>query len=202
MKRFFNVISYLTGNTLKARKVADEVAKQLGKEVESATKHTINLAINEPFYPFMIPMETEWFKASVRIAESFYSVEIKHRKGEDAFLEDALFCVSFKCKDRVMFTKDRVAVVSKALGVPVYRQGFVDDETVEKYLLSDSVRSCLVKIDFQPLTRLFLNPIQLDATSKLKSPSTCAAQVRVFIELMEALAGARKPEKPKRKNKR
>jgi hypothetical protein len=185
-----------------AKKIAVEVAGLLGREVLPAAQHTINVAINEPLYPFTIPMDTEWFKASVRIAESFYSVELKHRKGERAFVEDALFCVSFKTKDRVMFTKDRVPVASRTLGVLVYRQGFVDDETVDKYLLCDPVRAALGKIDFKPLTRLFLSPIQLEASSKLKDPAACAAQVRVFMELMEAMAIARKPEKPKRTDKR
>jgi len=73
----------------------------------------------------------------------------------------------------------------------------VDDETVERYLLSESVRGCLAKVDFKLLARLFLSPIQLEATSKLKDPSACIAQVRVFMELLNSLACARKPEKEK-----
>lgn len=202
MKKQVNVVLSLTdddsgetGTSKEAARIAGEVAKQLGKEVESASQHRINFAINEPLYPFTIPMDSERFKASVRVAESFYAVEIKHRKGEKALREDALFCVSFKTKDRVMFTKDRVPVASNTLGVPVYRQGFVDDETVDKYLVCDPVQAVLGKIDFKPLTRLFLNPIQLEASSKLKDPAACAAQVRVFMNLMEALACARKREK-------
>ena len=198
MKKLINVIiSGLTNADDGAIRTSDAVAKKaeeiatlLGKAVQPATN------------PVAIPIDTDSFKASVRVAESFYAVEIKHRKGEAAFLEDALFCVSFKTKDRVMFTKDRVPVASRTLGVLVYRQGFVDDETVDKYLLCDPVRAALGKIDFKPLTRLFLSPIQLEASSKLKDPAACAAQVRVFMELMEALAIARKPEKPKRTDKR
>lgn len=209
MKKLVNVILSLTGDNSddageqpEAARIAGEVARQLGKEVESPKQHKFSFAINEPLYPFKIPMDNERFRALVRVAESFYAVEIKHRKAEAAFLEAALFCVSFKTKDRVMFTKDRVAVASKALGVPVYRQGFVDDETVAKYLLCDPVRAALAKVDFKPLTRLFLSPIQLEVSSKLKDPAACAAQVRAFVELMESLACARKPEKPQPKRKR
>lgn len=184
----------------KAMKVAEEVAKNVGDGVHPVSNRTI--AIGEPLYPLTISIDCAQFDASLRVAESKYSIEIKHRKGEEAFREDALFCVSFKNKDRTMFTMERVAVVTKELGVPVYRQGFLDDETVAKFLLCDPVRAVLAKIDFAPLTRLFLNPIQLTVSSKLKDPVACAAQVRVFMELMEALACARKLEEPQPKGKR
>ena len=195
-KKLFNIFVRLTEDDdanveeAEARKMAAEVAALLGSKILPTTQQ---LAINEPYCPFKIPMDSEQFQSSIRISESLYTVVIKHRRGEKAIREDALFCVSFKNKDRVMFTEDRVNGVSKELGVPVYRQGFIEDEVVAKHLLANGVRNCVGTIDFKPLTRFFLSPVQLEVTSMLASPSVAAAQVWRFQELMAALSLARKP---------
>ena len=179
-----------------------EQAVRIAKLLDSKVKPHDVIVLGESNRPFAVPLKLKDFKGNVFVGDTDHSVELKHRKGEKAFREDALFCVSFKSRYRTMFTKERVAVVSKELGVPVYRQSFIDDETVAKYLLCDPVRAVLAKIDFKPVTKLFLNPIQLEVSSKLKDPAACAAQVRAFVELMESLACARKPEKPQPKRKR
>ncbi len=173
---------------------ATEIARLLGGKVRPNQRHVINLALDEPAYGFEIPLDDKLFKARVCLAETAFSFGTKYRRGERAFLEEALFCVSFNVPDATMYTKDRVESVSRALGVAVYRQGFVEDEVVEKYLLAAPVRDCLARLDFKPLSRLFLSPIQLEANSKLGTPEDCAAQVRIFMDLMNALACARKPE--------
>jgi hypothetical protein len=174
---------------------ATEIARLLGSKVRPNKQHVINLTLDEPAYTFEIPLDDKRFKARVCLSEPSFSFDAKYRRGERALLEEALFCVSFNVPDAIMLTKDRVESVSKELGVSVYRQGFVEDEVVEKYLLSAPVRDCLGKIDFKPLSRLFLNPIQLEANSELSTPQACAAQVRVFLDLMNALDCARKREK-------
>ena len=72
---------------------------------------------------------------------------------------------------------------------------------VAKHLLADGVRNCVSTIDFKPLTRFFLSPVQLEVTSKLSFPSVCAAQVGRFQELMAALSLARKPGSAKQAGK-
>jgi hypothetical protein len=180
------------------QRLGNEVARLLGSKVASNKRHVVNLSLNEPIFRLAIPLDAEEFKASFRVAVSNYSFEWQHRRGENALRNDAMFYVTFKSPDRMMFTIDYVPNVSSALGVPVYRQGFVDDETIAKCLLSDSVRTCLARIDYKPLIRLFLSPIQLEASSRIDGPGACASQVRVFMELMEALACARKPESTKK----
>ena len=180
-------------NRKAAQKNAREIARLLGGKVVANPNI---LAVNEPLRPFVIPLRVEQFKATVYVSDTDYSCELKYRKGEAALLEEALFCVSFKTQDRIMFTKDRAAAVSKALGVDVYRQGFVRDKVVARYLLSDAVRHCLAKVDFEAVSKLFLSPIQLEAAAKFETASICAEQVRVLIELAKVLATARKPEKP------
>jgi hypothetical protein len=181
-----------------ARKHAHELAHLLdGKVLDNPQR----IAVNEPLRPFMIPLRVEQFQTSLYVSSSDYSFRMEHRKRTAAIKVDAMFCVSFKNQDRTMFTKDRVAAVSKALGVPVYRQGFVENETVARYLLCDSVSRCLLKIDFQPINRLFLSPIQLIAVSELKDPTVCVSQIRLFMKLMDSLACARKPDKSKRTGK-
>ncbi len=179
-------------NEQSAHQLAVEIAGTLGGK---AKRNSQQLLVNEPFCPWEITLDTEQFKARLCISDSLYSFKAKHRKGERALTPEALFCVTFKSQDRVMFTKDCVGKVSKALGVPVYRQGFVEDEIVEKWLLSKPVRDHIKRIDFGPLSRLFLSPIQMEATSQLTSASACASQVRLFMGLLDALASARKPKK-------
>lgn len=200
MKKFAQIEISIVDETETSKNVdtaTRDSAVKIAELLDRKAKPSEVVVLGEPNYSFVIALETKEFKGRVYVGDSTYSVELKHRKGEGAFLEQALFCVSFKTPDRIMFTKDRVAEVSRKLEVPVYRQGFVEDETVAKYLLEKSVHRSLAKIDFQPLDRLFLSPIHLEATSKLKDPSACAVQVRVLIELMNALACARKPQKEK-----
>ena len=177
---------------------AEEIGQLLGvRPVPSRC-----VVLGEPPRPFKLPLSNDQFTASLYVGSTSYSFEARHRRGEAAFLGEAMFCVSFKKIDRIMFADEKVDAVSRALNVAVYRQGFVEDAVVANYLLHEPVRECLANVDFAVLSRFFLSPIQIEATARLKTPVACAEQIRIFLDLMNALDCARKPVPPSAATKR
>ena len=182
----------------RGRRKAEEIGQLLG--VQPVPSRCV--VLGEPPRPAKLPLSNDQYTASLYVGNTSYCFEARHRRGEAAFLEEAMFCVSFKKIDRIMFAHEKVDAVSRALNVAVYRQVFVEDAVVANYLLHEPVRACLAKVDFAGLSRFFLSPIQIEATARLKTPLACADQIRILLALMKTLACARKPEPPSAAKKR
>ena len=171
-----------------------QLALEFGDLLKAKVQPNRRIVINEEPQSFQIPLDTKKFKAALYLAQETYYLEADHRKGEKALRGDGIFCVSLKSPDRKMFIMEKSGAVSEALGIEVYRQGFVDDETLVKHLLSTSVRKSLEGIDFKPVLRCFFSPIQLRVTAQVTTAAKSAEQVRMFLGLMEELKSSRRGE--------
>ncbi len=180
-----NTLKTLTRDT--DRTQAREIASEISKLVDSKVSSNQRLVIGEAFCPFKIPIHTKEFWCTLFVSDVSYVLSATHRRQTNSVLSSATFCVNIKVQSEHMFATKRMAEVSTAIGVPVYCQPWADAEEVMNCFLSDRVFQKLLKIDFAPLTELFISPIQLRAESSLLTSARCAEQARVLRDLVTSL---------------
>jgi len=160
-----------------ARQHAVEIARLLGSKAVSYRRVTLG----EPRCSYRVPFHADdfWFKVLVSDTDFMFTGE--HRRRE-AFTVP--FCAALKHPWRNMVATTLLPDLSDELGVYVYVPKDVTEAAVSARLLFPTVQTLVSQLDFAPVRLLFINSIQIHATSELVSPEHCAGQVRLLRELL------------------
>ncbi len=194
-----DIIKGLTKDTDReqAWRLANDIARLLG----GAVTHKERLILGEPFCPFQVSMPDRDFKCVLSVSDRSYSFEAEHRRGSKAVPKGGAFCAGLRAPIPHMFCTALHAGASQAVGVPVYTQPWTDAERLSVGLLKEPVLQILRRVDYAPLRRFFLSPVQLEVQSLLTSPSEAVAQVRLFKALIVTFFGGFAVPKRERKGR-
>jgi hypothetical protein len=163
------------------RAVAREHALEIARLLQSKAVSHRRLAAGEPHCSYRVPLHVGdfWFKVLVSDAEFVFTGE--HRRRESFRVP---FCASLKHPWSNLVTNTHLPEVSAELGMAVYTQERVSEESVASGVLTSAVRKHIGQIAFAPIQVFFLNTIQVYVISKLISPEHCARQVLLLRELL------------------
>lgn len=169
----------------RARRRVEELAALLGSQVSQNEQ----VVLNDRYYPFRIPLSTRAFKFDLFVSDRLHAVAAMHRRKTAALRTETQFCVSFKRPSPHMFAATPVSGVARKLGVPVFTQAWTDIEMVESILLAPTVLERLRKARVASLTELFLSPIQLKASSRLRCAASIAQEALDLRDLVISVLG-------------
>lgn len=160
-----------------SRRHAVELARLLNSNAVSYRRITIG----QPQCPYRVPFHADDFWFKVLVSDSDFVFTGEHRRRE-AFTVP--FCAALKHPWRTMVATTYLPRVSDELGVAVYSSERFTEAAISASLLAPAAAALVRRMDFPPISRLFINSIQIEVTSKLISPEQCAQQVRLFRELL------------------
>lgn len=160
-----------------ARRHAAEIARLLNSEAVSYRRITIG----QPLCSYRVPFHAEdfWFKVLVADTDFVFTGE-HHRRGAVA----APYCAALKHPWRNMIATTHLPRVSDELGVAVYSPERFTETAISAHLLASPVAAIIRRINFIPISLLFINSIQIIVISELISPEHCAQQVRLLRALL------------------
>ena len=163
----------------------------------SKAKSSPGVVIGEPVCPYKIAVHTRNFWCGVFVSDVAYVFQVNHK----APTSEICGCVDFSVGlDRKSSGRQKrrksLPKVSDILGVEVYTAAGNSEDFILKAVAEGPVLQKFKAIDFYPVVEFHACPIQLRVTSSLQSAAHCAAQTRLFQELILVLfAEARKRQK-------
>jgi hypothetical protein len=160
-----------------ARRHAVEIARLLDSGAVSYRRITIG----EPQCSYRVPFHAEDFWFKVLLSDKDFVFTGEHRR-RDAFTVP--FCAALQQSWRNMGATTHLPRVSDELGVAVYAPERFTETAISVHLLTPGVAALVRRLDFAPISLLFVNSIQITVTSRLISPEHCAQQVRLLRTLL------------------
>jgi hypothetical protein len=160
-----------------ARRHAAEIARLLDSEAVSYRRITLG----EPQCSYRVPFHAEdfWFKVLVSDTDFVFTGE--HRRRESFTVP---FCASLKQGWQNLAATTLLPRLSAELGISVYTSKRFTEADVSSRVLTPAVRKLVRQLDLAPVRLLFLNSIQIHATSELITPEHCVRQVRLLRDLL------------------
>jgi hypothetical protein len=161
-----------------ARSIACQVAQLLGSTVRP---HQGRFA-REPYFPYKLSHSADGFFQRVLISDVSYKFTATARSEMPQVDNDLIVGLKFPspCHGRSIVMRE----VSQLVGERVYRPVSCDEKRLEGMLRSEHIVKLLRQVDFTHIVWCTFMPIQLWVVASLRSPESCAGQVRLFQKLV------------------